>query len=174
MLSLSFLKSHRKEGGALLWSFVFITEGEVLTAERLLSSAFGLTSSFCLDKLDWEPSHSESARENITRNAEPFLHFSEQQKGITDLSPPSNSLQRAATSPAERQRSAGTCSRVCILPPAPCPRKPHYFIVGNTRRCCQLSCRRSGTCVKLTLCNDCYQKCKCKWVSIGMNYAECS
>lgn len=36
MLSLSFLKSHRKEGGALLRSFVFITEGEVLTAETIV------------------------------------------------------------------------------------------------------------------------------------------
>lgn len=56
-----FLKSHRKEE-VLLGSFVFITEGgEVLPAERLLSSAFGLTSSLCLDKLDWESFHSGSA-----------------------------------------------------------------------------------------------------------------
>lgn len=100
----------------LLESFVFNTEGgEVLTAERLLSSAFGLMSNFCLDKLDWESFHSESAREDITRNAEPFLHLNEKQKGITELSLfpflPSNCLQQAATSRAQ-QHSAGTHSRM--------------------------------------------------------------
>lgn len=99
-----FLKSHRKEG-VLLGSFVFITEGaEVLTAERLLSSAFGLTSSLCLDELDRESFHNGSARENITCNTDPFLHFNEKQEGITELSPSHpiayNRLQQAQPSSA--------------------------------------------------------------------------
>lgn len=75
-----------------------------MTAERLLSSTFGLMSNFCLDKLDWESFHSESAQEDITRSAEPFLHFNEKQKGITELSSlsshpiASNRLQQAAHS----------------------------------------------------------------------------
>lgn len=131
MLSLSFLKSHRKEGGALLRSFVFITEGEVLTAERLLSSAFGLTSSFCLDKLDWEPSHSESARENITRNAEPFLHFSEQQKGITDLSPPIQFPPAGCNKPNRAAALHGDLL-TCVCPPtSPLPTQTPLFYCGE-------------------------------------------
>lgn len=131
MLSLSFLKSHRKEGGALLRSFVFITEGEVLTAERLLSSAFGLTSSFCLDKLDWEPSYSESARENITRNAEPFLHFSEQQKGITDLSPPIQFPPAGCNKPS-RAAALRRDLLTCVYPPtSPLPTQTPLFYCGE-------------------------------------------
>lgn len=118
----------------LLGSFVFITEGgEVLTAERLLSSAFGLTSSLCLDKLDWESFHSASARENITCNAEPFLHFNEKQKGITERSPSSshpiasNRLQQAQHSSAPQ----GHGHRCEHPPTSPLPTQTPLFYCGE-------------------------------------------
>lgn len=84
----SFLSAAGRKERALLGTFVLIAErGEVLTAERLLSSAFGLMSSLCLDKLDWESFPSRSARENTTRDAEPFLHFNEKQKELQSSLP---------------------------------------------------------------------------------------
>jgi len=130
------VSSEPREGrrGALLGRSVFITEGgEVLTAERLLSSVFGLASSFCPDKLDWESFRSASARENTPCNAEPFLHFSEKQKGITELSPPLPPIQLLPTGcnkPSTAVLCRDTLADAGVLPPVPHPANPTIFLRG--------------------------------------------
>lgn len=168
-----FLQSHRKEEEKCYSGALFLSQKK----ER-----FWQQRDYCQGHLD---SCQVSALTNWTGS--PFTvkvrertehatqsHFSTSMKSRRELqiSLPLPPIQLPPTGCNKHSRD--TFTDVSILPLVPYPRKPRYFIVGNTNCCCQLSSRRSSTCVKLTLCNDCYQKCKCKWVSIGMNHAECS
>lgn len=161
----SFLRATGRKESSVSRSCVFITGGgEVLTAERLLSSTFGLTSSLCLDKLDWESFHSQSAQ-RATQS-----HFSPSLKSRRELQsslppPPIQLAPRGCSEPSTPQGNVHSCEQP---PTSPCPTQTPLFGCGNTNH----PCRRSGTCAKLTLCNECYPKCKCKWVNIGMNPAE--
>lgn len=159
------LRATGRKERSVSWSCVFITGGgEVLTAERLLSSTFGLTSSLCLDKLDWESFHSQSAQCAVQS------HFSTSLKSRRELqsSFPLAPIQLAPTGCSEPGALQGHIPSCEQPPAAPAPRRPPWFGCGNTNP----HWERSGTCAKLTLCNECYPKCKCKWVNIGMNPAE--
>lgn len=164
-----FLKSHRKEGEECYSGALFLSQKE----ER-----FWQQRDYCQVHLD---SRQVSALTNWTGS--PFTvqvhertsralqsHFSTSVRSRRELqsSLPFPPIQLPPTGCNKHSTAAlrrDTFTDVSILPPVPHPRKPHYFIVGNTNWCCQLSARRSGTCAKLTLCNDCYRKCKCSgWV----------
>lgn len=136
--------------------------GEALTAERLLSSAFGLTSSLCLGKSGWEPLNGGSVRQNTTCTISPLQRKPEGNRS----SPSSHCLQWLPG-----------VWLTCVQPPSsPSPHQARCLVAGTTRCCCQRSCRGSAHvqcshCAVLTLCSDCCQKCKCKWGSIGMSCA---
>lgn len=124
----SFLGATGRKERSVSWSCVFITGGgEVLTAERLLSSTFGLTSSLCLDKLDWESFHSQSAQCAMQS------HFSTSLKSRRELQSsfplaPNQSAPTGCSQPGTPQGHIHSCEQPL---PTRAPRRPLCSAVGT-------------------------------------------